>query len=525
MNAKKSLLDHVFFDGMDEDKAAYNFQNKNLSYGNIFLNVRRFSQAMKELELKKNDRVLLFLNDTPAFVYCFLAAVQVGAIPIPLNPKSKSLYLEHYMVDSSASLIVCEKENRQFIYEAAVNVGLNVPVIIQDIFLNRDVVNGSDTVFGVENILLSQFDSLPEYKSCDFSSDKVVFFQYTSGTTGLPKAVIHTLDGVLHSNEVYAKGVLNINKNSFLYSTAKLFFGYGLGNSLLFNLLNGATALLDERWPNEMHILNNMRKSPITHFFSVPKIYSDLLDNSEEIVGIKDAEKIFISAGAPLPESIFVSWRERFNIEILNGVGATEVGHIFLSNLPGKAKPETSGVLLPGYEAKLISGEDGVIGGLGKERGELYIKGPSVSPGYYNKPEKNLESFSGGWYKTGDVFLKNEFSEYTYIGRNNDIFKLKGRWVVPKNLEDFLIKNFTWLDEVAIVSSNDEEPKLVMCFVEKTSETTKYCVKKEVYDYVGSVFEGHYCPQEFRRMCKFPRNDNGKLERHKLLEEHAEIIQ
>ncbi|WP_086933339.1 AMP-binding protein [Agarilytica rhodophyticola] len=517
MNVVKNLAQYIYENTEDNNKTAYYFKNEKITYSSLHIKSRKIAWKMNQLDVYANDRVLFFLNDTPALPFSFLASLQVGAIPVPLNPRAKSLYLQHYMKDSEAKLIICEIENYDNICKALEEANIKAIIIVQNIF--SDIDDSHIDKSGKHNtILLSEILQSMELDTYHATNDDVMLWQYTSGTTGMPKAVTHKSAGMLHNNEVYAKGLLNISNEDIIYSTAKMFFGYGLGNSFYFTLLNNASSILDDRWPDENLVLENIKKFKPTYHFSVPNLYSKLLNHHGQILAESIAScKKYISAGSPLPAETFVTWRQRFGVEIIDGIGATEVGHIFLSNIPGSCKPSITGSPLPGYEVKLLQHDS-------SSRGELMVKGPSVSPGYHNQADKNAKSFVNGWYMTGDIFSKNSNDEYKYVGRKGDIFKYKGRWIVPQNLEEYLLSNFKWIDEVAVLPSDCVEAKPIMCFVKNKNKNDYKNIKEEMLECIKEVFEGHYFPQEYRKLESFPRNENGKVLRNKLLDMSAEIL-
>jgi len=501
----------IFSQTGDLSKNAYFFQGKGTTYSDLSIQSRKMATYFLRLGIDDNKKILIFLDDSPALAFCFLAAAQIGSIPILLNPRSKARIVSHYLDSSAASAIICEAENSSDIQNILAEKNLNLPIILQDLYpisQTQDLSSGTP-------LKLSDALSLRPHEDFSQRPDDPIIWQYTSGTTGLPKAIPHNLKGILHSNEVYAKQVLNISSDSKLYSTARLFFGYGLGNSVFFNLLNRATSYIDRRWPDERSILENLVKFGPTHFFSVPNLYARLLEDTERLShAIKDTS-FFVSAGSPLPSDTFRKWKSRFSAEILDGIGATEVGHIFLSNRCGTAKPGTTGKPLAGYDVKLIR-EDGDEA-TDLISGELWVKGPSVSSGYCNIPDYRKQRFVEGWYKTGDKFVRDEEGNYRYLGRIDDMFKSKGRWIHPQEIEDHLKSNLSWLDEVALLPTQPIDSDPILCLTKIENAPPLELMKEEIADYIVTVF-GSYCkPVEYRELKYFPRNDNGKILRSELL--------
>ena len=283
---------------------------------------------------------------------------------------------------------------------------------------------------------------------------------------------------------------------------------------IFFNLLSGATALIDDCWPNEDAIIHNLNSFKPTHFFSVPILFDRLMEHTENIAHIVERFEYTVSAGSTLSSDIFVKWKSRFSTEILDGIGATEVGHIFISNRPGSAIPGVTGKPLYGYEVKLITNEG--IEAKVNHPGELWVKGPSVSSGYNNSPQKKKDRFVNGWYKTGDKFVKDQDSNFRFLGRVDDIFKSKGIWVHPQEIEDFLRASLNWVDEVALIPSETEESKPILCLVKNKTSSSVEKVDFEMLDYIINTFGSHCTPKEYRELSHFPRNENGKILRKKL---------
>jgi anthranilate-CoA ligase len=506
-------LSEIIYSGIDSpEKEAISYKGVGISYNELRCNSCKIASLFVNLGIKKNDRILIFLNDSPALIFSFLASIQIGAIPIVLNPKSKLRFMSHYFSSSKASVAICERENHEEIAETIDASGSKVLIIEQDLF---NTFENEDSLKNTA-VSLSMADDLEVLESFICEPNRAIIWQYTSGTTGLPKAVMHTVEGILHSNEAYAKKVLGITKDSRIYSTARMFFGYGLGNSVYFNLLNGATVYIDDRWPDENNIWENIYAFKPTHFFSVPNLYVRILDNRGKFYPLMKNISCSVSAGSALPSNIFKEWKANFSTEILDGIGATEVGHIFLSNRIGDAVPGMTGKPIDGYKIKLVS-EHGDDPGVGVP-GELWVKGPSVSLGYACSPEKTKNKFIDGWYRTGDKFIKNNTDTYRYLGRTDDIFKSKGRWVHPQEIEDFLRSSINCIKDVAIVPSNDTESKPVICLVKTKDLSILDYIKEEISDYISSLFGSHCKPVEYRELNSFPLNENGKIMRNKLLD-------
>lgn len=507
----KNLAEIIYSNIEDPSKEAFIFKGGSITYDELCRKSRKIASLFINQGIKENNRILIFLNDTPELIFSFLASIQIGAIPILLNPKSKSRLISHYLTSSKASTVICERENHENIVEAVKTAGANALIIERD----RIEISAKKNTSENTGCSLSMADSMNPCEDFFYEQDRAIIWQYTSGTTGLPKAVTHTLEGIIHSNESYAKNVLDISKDSKIYSTARMFFGYGLGNSVYFTLLNGATAYIDERWPDTETIFENLSYFKPTHFFSVPTLYGKILENSDKYDHLIRNINYSVSAGSPLHSNVFKKWKSSFSAEIIDGIGATEVGHIFISNQPGKASPGITGKPIDGYEVKIVS-EDNSEVECGFP-GELLVKGPSVSLGYAFSSENSIDKFIDGWYRTGDKFVKDYSGAYRYLGRVDDIFKSKGRWVHPQEIEDFLRSSLNWVDDVAIIPSEDTDCSPVICLVKTKDFPVVDYIKKEILDYISSIFGGHCKPTEYRELNNFPRNENGKILRKNII--------
>ena len=514
MESSWNMTEYLFSRVENWDKPAYLFHDECISYRDVKDKTNRLTSFLKSNGVKPSSRVLLFMNDTPMFIASFLSVIQQGAIPIPLNPRSKSEMIKHYLKDSDACLVIAEKETVTQI-SSIDNFELDgINVLLQDVYSDDNQLSND---IGMSFSSLSQSvdsDICKEY--FQFKKEDTVFVQYTSGTTGLPKAVMHNGQGMIKQTAVYTHEILKLNNDDVLYSTAKLFFGYGLGNSLFFPFFNHASCVLDDRWPTPQVVYENLVRFKPSVVFSVPTIFGALLEEGENIARILGSDIRFVSAGSPLPTVIFNAWKCRHEIIILDGIGATEMGHIFLTNTIDNAKGSSLGKVVPGYEVKLVD-EKGSADG--DERGVLYVKGFSVSKGYMNLPDKNAERFSEGWFRTGDVFTKDESGRYFYEGREDDLFKIKGRWVSPLDIENFVMSNFKKVKEAALVcgADNDGLPKSYMFLSVDDSVRSLDKLKNDIFELISEGFEAHCVPNEYRTIEKMPRNDNGKLLRHQLL--------
>jgi len=507
MNEHDNFVQQLMRRTNNFDKPAYEHPGGTLSYRELFSSAGALATSLKDWGIQPGDRVIIALYDTPAFALAMLAAFWIGAVPVPINPKSKRITLQHVLTDSAPKLIFREADNTELFRNLTNTSHDNIRVVVQNLYpcTNTQMFSGDCMDSALSNTRTTE----PFYTGPRDAD----YWQYTSGTTGLAKGVKHRCLGMIHNTELYAKDLLGIDSNSRIYSTAKMFFGYGLGANFFFALWQNATTWLDFRWPKREDIVDNIRYFKPTHFFSVPSIYNLLDLDGECLLEYSIQKPILISASSALPQSVFCAWKNRYDLEIIDGIGSTEMGHIFLSNTPGQCKGGYTGKVVPGYQVKLVSQES-------KNIGVLHVKGPSVAIGYNKNPPKTQDRFFEDWYNTGDIFEVSSDGFYKYIGRNDDLFKVKGRWIAPLEVEAHLRSVFPHIDDFVFLPKKNLEGVEVPClFVGgDTSHNDKHSLTRDVISHIKDLYPNYMVPSDLYFMDTLPRNENGRLLRHKLLD-------
>lgn len=507
-----NIASRVFNHRAEGIGVALAWRHETVTYHELHDLTAHIAAGLSAWGIRRGDRVLLALNDTPATVACFLAALWLGAIPILLNPRSSLSTLSYVLEDSTPSAFLCEPERAEELRSLLASVAGGVRLVVQDLYPAQRVTLGTPLSAARRE------SNIPEQVELGPSED--AYWQYTSGTTGKPKAVRHHAYGMIHNTETFAAGVLGIGASDRVYSTAKLFFGYGLGNSVFFTLLNGATALLDDRWPTPALVLENIREFHPTVLFSVPVLYSALLERGAFVKAHMAPGSVYCSAGSQLPARLFESWKERFEIEVLDGIGATEMGHIFLCNRPGAARAGCTGKPFDGYSVRLLN-EQGQEVPPGVD-GVLWVRGDSISLGYHNRPSETAARFRDGWYRTGDVFVRTEDGFYCHQGREDDLFKVNGRWVAPVELETHVLQQFPEVREAAVVPVTGarglEVPALCVVPRHEDLDAAEWSsLKEQISASFRQRFDSYKCPARYERLQALPKNDNGKLTRATLI--------
>jgi benzoate-CoA ligase len=432
--------------------------------------------------------------------------MKIGAVPVPVNTLLKPEDYEYLLNDSRAKVIVVSEDLLENITAIRNNL----------LYLRQIIVVGNPA----ENCL--SFDSLIKDKSIELetantSKDDAAFWLYSSGTTGFPKGAVHLHHDMAFAAEHYAKGVLQINENDLTYSVAKLFFAYGLGNGLYFPFYVGASTVLSPERPLPTHVYSTIDRYKPTLFFGVPSSYTAM----EQLeVTKKDYDLSSIrycaSAGEPLPKVVFDRWLEKWDLAILDGIGSTEVLHIYISNMPGEIKPGSTGKIVPGYEAKIIDPENGSIVPTG-DIGTLMIKGDSIAAFYWNKHAKTNETFIGEWMNTGDQYYQDNEGFFWYVGRGDDMIKAGGIWVSPVEVEYCLMEHPA-VSESGVVGNADEDglikPKAFVVLREG------YKPSLELANELSAFVKSKIAPYKFPRWVEFvtdlPRTATGKMQRFKL---------
>lgn len=502
-NAAVELVDKNIDKGF-ADKTAIYYQEQEITYGELLKQVNKTGNALKSLGIDMENRVVLLLPDCPHFFYAFLGAIKIGAVAVPVNTLSRTSDYLYMLNDSRAKVLVISEEL----------LPLVEPVLDQIKYLKHILVVGTAKAgqLAYDNLIAGQPEELNPAETC---ADDVAFWIYSSGTTGLPKGVVHLQHDMIYAADTYPKEILSLTPEDRIYSTSKLFFAYGLGNSLYFPLRTGAATILCPDRPNPDVIINLIEKYRPTIFFSVPTSYNALLQIVGNNVDAFRGLRICVSSGEPLPEILYNRWQERFGNEIVDGMGCSELCNTIVTNRPGAVVPGSAGRILSGYEARVVD-ESGNVLPHG-EIGTLQIKGDSVAAGYWNQHEKTKDSFSGHWFTTGDRFYQDEAENLYYVGRADDMIKAGGIWVSPIEVEGTIMRHDAVL-ECGVVGKKDDndlfKPKAFI--VLKDGYQPSQQLEKELKDFVKEKIAHYKYPRWVQFVPELPKTATGKIQRYKL---------
>jgi benzoate-CoA ligase len=506
-NAAGHFIDRHVAEGRG-DKVAIECGDERVTYAELHERVNRFGSALRAtLDVRPEERVALLLLDGPAFAVSFFGAIKIGAVPIPTNTLWKAADCRHLLNDSGARVLVI---SRELLPEFEKIRRDDLPGLRHLV-----VVGGSapPATAGYEQLLAEGSPSLAAHAT---SRDAPAFWLYSSGSTGAPKGCVHLQHDMAVCAELFAKGILGITAADRCFSVAKLFFAYGLGNALYFPLSVGATSILWPGPPQPAHVYATIEKHRPTLFFSVPTSYAMLLAHEGRFD--LSSIRLAVSAGEALPPAVYERFRERFGIEVIDGIGSTEALHMFISNHPGRSRPGSSGVLVRGYDARIVddSGAPVPVGDIGN----LWVKGDSTCESYWNQHEKTKTTIEGAWLRTGDKYSQDADGFFWYAGRTDDMLKVGGQWVSPIEVENALVEHASVL-ECGVVGLEDHEGlvKPAAYVVLQPNVQGSRELASELQQFIRARLPDYKRPRWVEFVTELPKTATGKIQRYRLREQ------
>ena len=478
------------------------------TYGGLALRVNRFASAISALGVAQEQRVLLCLLDTIDFPTAFLGCIKAGVVPVAANTLLTSADYEYMLRDSRA---------RALVVSAALLPKL-APIIGAAPHLRHVIVSGARP--GELASTQRSFEQFIATGSSDFApaettADDACFWLYSSGSTGAPKGTVHVHSSLIHTAELFATPILGLREDDLVFSAAKLFFAYGLGNGLTFPMSVGATALLMAERSTPEAVIARLRRYQPTVFYGVPTLFAALLADPRLPARGELRMRICTSAGEALPADIGRRWTEHFGVEVLDGIGSTEMLHVFLTNRPGQVRYGTTGVPIPGHDLRIVD-EQGQPVAAG-EIGELQVSGPTAAMGYWNNRERTRHTFIGRWTRCGDKYWVDADGYYHYAGRSDDMLKVGGIYVSPIEVESALISHPAVL-EAAVIGRADASDliKPAAFVVLQAGSAPSEALAVELKEHVKSRLAPYKYPRWIEFIDELPKTATGKIQRFKL---------
>jgi benzoate-CoA ligase len=501
------------------DRVAVLGVDREVSYGGLESEVNRVAQGLRDSNCRPGDRVLIILPDSLEFIASFFGAAKIGAIAVPVNSMARAADYRHFLSDSGAAIAIVHWSVLADVLTGAASMPLTRLVVVGGTrraveYMSRSVAHWSDWLPAPSG----------EIATHPTAPTDPAFFLYTSGSGGPPKAAVHRHQDMLACSEGFAKGVLGLRADDRTFSVSKLFFAYGLGNGMYFPFSVGASTILYLDRPRADRVIEILERFKPTVFFSVPTFYASLLREEEK--GRRadfSSVRLAVSAGESLPPEIFVRFRERFGIEILDGIGSTEMLHMFLSARPGQARPGSCGREVPGYEARILDDATQPVGN--GDIGSLWVKGGSAFSEYWNLPELTARSRQGDWVLTGDKFTRDADGFYHYCGRGDDMMKVAGMWVSPSEVENALLSHPAVAEAAVVAHADSVGITRTIGFVVLSPGIIQPAggLDSEIHAWVHTRLVGYKCPHEIRFVTELPKTATGKIQRFVLRQPGAQL--
>ncbi|MFN7930119.1 MAG: benzoate-CoA ligase family protein [Blastocatellia bacterium] len=489
-----TLLDANLAAGRGARPALY-FGEMCLSYETLYQQVCAMGWLLREWQVARENRVLLILGDTPAFPFAFFGALRIGAVPVPINPLYKAADYRFFLEDSGARVVLTDAAYLDKVQEALAGYEETVRVVLAE---------------DLPALLATQPTELSPART---HREDMAFWLYSSGSTGQPKGVVHRHENILATCETYGRNVLEITEDDVVFGRV-LFHAYGLGNALSFPLHAGAATVLVPGRPTPESIFAAIAKHRPTVLGLVPTLYNALLNDPASATADLSSLRCCISAAEPLAPETWRRWQERFGLAILDGIGSTEMLHIFCSNTAAACQPGSSGKAVPGYELRLVD-DDGSPVAVG-ETGHLHVKGASAAAFYWRNRAKTQRTMLGEWMVTGDRYRVDEDGFYWYEGRADDLLKVSGEWASPIDIENALME-YPAVNEVAVVGVQRDGVMRIRAVIILHGEATP-TLKAELQEWCKQRLQRFQYPHVIDFVTALPKTTTGKIQRFKLRE-------
>jgi benzoate-CoA ligase family protein len=503
-----SILDYLTANAaQDGDRPAILCDGNSISYRELVEKSAHCRSALQALGIERGDRVALVMSDGPELVLALTGIISMGAIAVPYSTMAKAGELAYILNDCGAKAAIITPEQ----FDTLMGAWQNTPGL-QTVLLAGAKESAEEGLLRFER-LLAEAAPAP---AAEYDAGTPAIILYTSGSTGNPKGAVHRHGDFPIIIEGSGRSIYEIKADDRLFSSSRMFFAYGLGNSFSLPLGLGATSVLCRERPAPPVIARILANDKPTVFFAVPTVFRALLDYRRQGNELEtDSLRFCVSAGECLPPQIFHEWKEATGLDILDGIGSTEIFYMFISNRRDDLRPGSSGVPVDGYEIRVVDERGGIIDGAG--RGDLYVRGASALSCYWNKPEKTAETISEGWVKTGDVYRRDEEGYYWFEGRSDDLFKSSGVWVSPGDVEAALCSHPSVLEAAVIAEPNDDGTNLVAAYVVlRPGIDSGGEIADALRSHASELLPRFKQPRRIYFLDQLPRTVTGKMQRFKL---------
>ena len=526
-------LFQAIFTEQSASSIAMVYENLEITYADLRDQTVGIAAVLDLLKLARGERVALLLNDSPEFVASFISICSSGAITVPINMGLRIEEQRAILNDCTARVAIVETDLCSLLLTHASERLRHLKEVLvvsrdaEEVLVTETPATQSPRYEGQPDALkvralkqlLHEAKGLPVQPFAEPEEREAAVILYTSGSTGEPKGAVHRQADIFYTNETYCREVLRLRTGDRIFSSSRLAFAYGLGNSLSFPLLNGVTTILCREKPTPEVVSRVFSEYKPTIFFGVPVVYNLLLEYHRRSGNLVCSSlRLCISAGEALPAQLGEDWENTFGVEVLDGIGSTEMQHMFMSNREGEVRYGSSGKLVKGYQARLLD-QDGNPTPEG-EVGNLWVKGESAAMGYWQKPEVTARTFVDGWVRTGDLYARDEDGFWTHMGRSDDCFKSSGQWVSPVAVEGALLRH-EGVSQVAVVEDFDKDGLPCACAFVVCGEKAPYPdrIEGELRELLKNSLSRFKQPRKYFFVGELPYTATGKIQRFKLREQ------